>query len=154
MKKEAKEKDNDAQMMVFYYKDSGKIVRVSTLSPYMAVYLKETDIDVVWPGIDKEQIAMAFVRGKQFLDIRKFHVEFDKNGVFIDVLENDEVLVAPAEEQDENGIFADLLNRESHIVISVLSVLDDQERLVKYKELEERGQSRTEVLNFFKQRGI
>lgn len=147
-------KDNDAQMMIIYRKVDGKIIRAGTLSPYMSVHLKETDLDIVWPGADKEQIAMVFVMGKKFLDIQKFHVELDKNGTFIDIVENAEVLTSSVDEQSEGEIFADLLNREPHIVISVLSVIDDKKRLAKYKELEEKGQGRVEVLNFFKQRGI
>ncbi len=148
----SKIKDNVTEVAVIFRKDNGKIVRVSTLPFYLVGKITEEDISTFLPEMETEDFGMVFIKGKEYLDIDKYRVETDVNGNFIDIVEKADVL-SPFNEEDVN-VNQDLLDREAEIVISVLSVIDDPARLSKYKELEEQGQNRPEVLNFFKQRGV
>jgi hypothetical protein len=145
------EKDKPTQLAIIYKKTDGKIVRVSTLTPNIIGKITESDLDKFLPGIDLTDFAMVFIQGKQYLDIERYRVDVDAKGTFLNVVEKIDVL-SSFEENTE--VTKELLDREANIVISVLGVIDDKDRLAKYKELEERGQNRTEIMNFFKQRGI
>jgi len=144
---------DETKMLVIYRKIDGKIVRVGTLPPSLEKNVSEDDIDKFWPGIDKAQYAMVFVEGKQYLEIDKYCVDTDIEGNFIGIVEKTEVLSRTDSIQDTE-LYEDLLERDASVVIAVLSVIDDEERLRKYKILEEQGRNRIEVMNFFKQRGI
>lgn len=144
-------KETLAQMAIIYKKADGKIMRVSMLPANIIGKIVESDIDRFLPGIDNTDFAMVFVQGKQYLDIEKYRVETDANGAFISIIEKIDVLSSFTQEAE---VTKDLLDRDSNIVMSVLSVIDDKERLAKYKELEQQGQNRIEIMNFFKQRGV
>ena len=144
--------DFETEVVIIYRKTDGRLFRVSTLHDQIAGRITEDDIDLFLPGMDTEDFGMALVKGKQYLDIEKYRVETDVDGNFLNIVEATDVLSSfGAEEVQVNQ---ELLDREPNIVISVLGVIDDLARLAKYKELEEQGQCRPEVLNFFKQKGI
>jgi len=151
MKAMTVQKDKPTQLAVIYRKTDGKIVRVSTLTPNIIGKITESDLDKFLPGVDLTDFAMVFIQGKQYLDIEKYRVDINAQGTFLNIIEKMDVL-SSFEENTE--VTKELLDREANIVISVLGVIDDKDRLAKYKELEERGLNRVEVMNFFKQRGI
>lgn len=140
-------------MLVIYRKIDGKILRVGTLQDYLEGQVTEDDICKFWPGADKAQHAMVFIESKEFLSIDKYCVDVDVEGNFIGIIEKVEVLSRTADSHDVE-IIEDLLDRDASVVITVLNYVDDVERLRKYKVMEEMGQNRTEILNFFKQKGI
>lgn len=146
-------KENTTEVAVIYRKVDGKILRVSTFPVRFKGKVTEDDVGRYLPGVeDLSDYAMVFVKGKQYLDIDRFRVETDVDGNFVDIMEKADVL-SPFNDEDVE-VNQDLLGREAQIVVSVLSVIDDPVRLAKYKELEEQGQNRPEVINFFKQRGV
>jgi hypothetical protein len=145
--------DNITEVAVLFRKTDGRIVRVSTFPEHLKGKITEEDVATYLPGVeDVSDFSMVFVKGKEYLDIDRYRVETDVEGGFVDIVERADVL-SPFNEEDTN-VNQDLLDREAEIVISVLSVIDDPARLAKYKEIEERGQNRSEVLNFFKQKGV
>ena len=146
-------KESTPRMLVIYRKIDGKILRVGTLQHYLSDQVTEDDINTFWPGADKAQHAMIFVEGREFLDIDKYCVDVDVEGNFIGIAEKAEVL-SRTETTHDVEIIEDLLDRDASVVITVLSIIDDKERLLKYKAMEEMGQNRTEIMNFFKQKGI
>lgn len=141
----------ESQVAVIYRKSDGKIVRVSSLHSSLVGQVTEEDLHRFLPDIDTSEFNMVFVKGRQYLEIEKYKVEIDVHGNFIDVVEKTDVLTSFNEDVQVN---AELLDREADIVVSVLSVIDDPARLARYKELEQRGQNRPEVMNFFKERGV
>lgn len=145
-------KSPTVKVAVIYRKEDGKIVRATTLTPHLLKQMKEDNIRVFLPGVDTSQFGMVFVQGKQFFDIEKYRVEVDARGRYKGIVENEEILTSVVDSEAE--VTDGLLDRDAHIVISVLSIIDDKNRLAKYKELELRGRNRTEVLNFFKQKGL
>lgn len=145
-------KENAIEVAVIFRKEDGKILRVSTFPARFRGKITEDDIGVYLRGIDTQDFSMVFVKGKEYLDIDKFRVETDVDGNFVDIVEKADVL-SPFNEE-EVSVNQELLGREIDIVISVLSVIDDPARLMKYKELEEKGRARPEILNFFKQKGV
>ena len=144
--------DNTTEVAVIFRKVDGKIARVSSFAPRLKGKITEEDVGVYLRGIDVEDFSMVFVKGKQYLDIDRYRVETDVDGNFIDIIEKADVL-SPFNDEDVS-VNQDLLGREVSIVVSVLGVIDDPARLAKYRELEEAGQNRPEVINFFKQRGV
>ena len=144
-------KNDPIKVAIIYHKIDGKIYRVSGLSEKVMSKIGEEDVQVFFPGQDVGHLGMAFVEGKEYLDIDRFRVEVDPTGGFMDIVERADVLTSYTPQAE---VAEELLDRPGHIVVSVLSVIDDMERLKKYKEAELRGQGRSEVLNFFKQRGI
>ncbi len=142
--------DNTTEVAVIYRKVDGKIVRVSTYPAHFKGKITEEDVSTYLRGMDTKDFSMVFIKGKQYLDIEKYKVETDVEGGFIDITEKADIL-SPFNE-DDVAVNQDLLSREAEIVISVLSIIDDPARLEKYRELEEAGQNRAEVINFFKQK--
>jgi hypothetical protein len=142
-----------SRMLVIYRKIDGKILRVGTLLHHLDGKVTEDDINKFWPGADKAQHAMVFIEGKEFLSIDKYCVDVDVEGNFVGIVEKAEVLSRTSDSHDVE-IIEDLLDRDAGVVITVLNFVDDEERLRKYKTMEEMGQNRTEIINFFKQKGI
>ncbi len=141
------------QVAIIYRKFDGAILRVSTMSAKLAGKITEEDVHLYMPGIDDlDDFRMVFVQGKQYLDIDKFKVETDVNGDFVDIVEKADILTSFEDDKDIN---VGLLDREAEVVITVLEVLNnDKERLAKYKVAEQRGQNRSEVMNFFREKGV
>lgn len=144
-------KNEPYKVAVVYHKSDGKIFRVFGLTEKVMTKIDEDDIQAFFPGQDVRHLSMAFVEGKQYLDIDKYKVETDVAGDFMDIVERADILTSFSSQAE---VSEELLDRAADIVVSVLSVIDDIERLKKYKEAELRGQARSEVLNFFKKRGI
>lgn len=148
-----KVQENATEVAVIYRKADGKIVRVSTFPARFKGRIDEEDVGKYLPGVeDVGDFSMVLVKGKQYLDIDKYRVETDVDGLFVDIVERADIL-SPFTEEDVE-VNQELLGRAANIVVSVLSVIDDPARLAKYKTLEEQGQNRPEVMNFFKQRGV
>jgi len=144
--------DFSTEVAIIYRKSDGHIARVCSLA-HLSGKITENDINVFFPNIeDMSDFGMALMRGRQYLEIDRYRVEVDVEGKFISIVEKTDVL-SPFSE-DEVHVDPTLLDREAEIVVSVLSVIDDPVRLQKYKTLEEQGQNRVEVMNFFKERGI
>lgn len=140
------------QVAIVFRKVDGKIVRVSALTDSMRKKLDEKDVSQFYPGgVDTSHLNMVFVEGKEYLDIDKYKVEIDDKGEFLGVVERMDVLTSY---NPDDGVAEELLDREAAIVVSVLSVIDDESRLLRYKEAEAKGRNRPEVMNFFKERGI
>jgi len=139
------------EVAIIYRKIDGKIARVCTLPSYLVGTLTDKDINKLFPGIDMSDFDMVFIKGKQYLEIEKFRIEVDNNGKFVDIVEKVDVLSRFNEEVQINP---ELLDREVDVVISVLSVIDDPNRLKKYKKLEEEGRNRPEIINFFIEKDI
>ena len=155
MKEQDKVKQDilNTEVAIVYRKSDGHIARVFTLSSYLSGKITEKDIKKFFPNIENlDAFKMVLVKGRQYLEIDRYRVETDAEGNFIDVVEKVDVLTPFSE--DTVQINPGLLDRETDIVISVLSVIDDLVRLAKYKELEEKGANRPELMNFFKDRGI
>jgi len=143
----------NTEVAIIYRKSDGHIARVFTLSSHLSGKITEKDINKFLPNIpDLDAFKMILMKGKQYLEIDRYRVETDAEGNFIDVVEKVDVLTPFSE--DTVQVNPGLLDRETDIVISVLSVIDDLVRLAKYKELEEKGANRPELMNFFKDRGI
>lgn len=142
-----------AKVAVIYRKEDGKIVRVTTLTPLTERTITEEDMAIFMPGIKLDSFAMVLIQGKQYLDIERYRVNVSADGEYLGIIEDEDIEIMSA--IDSSAEITDgLLDREASIVISVLSVIDDQARLLKYKEIEIKGKNRTEILNFFKQRGL
>jgi hypothetical protein len=155
MKEQDKVKQDilNTEVAIVYRKSDGHIARVFTLSSYLSGKITEKDIKKFFPNIENlDAFKMVLVKGRQYLEIDRYRVETDAEGNFIDVVEKVDVLTPFSE--DTVQINPGLLDREVDIVMSVLSVIDDPVRLLKYKELEEKGANRLELVNFFKNRGI
>jgi len=143
----------NTEVALIYRKADGHIVRASSLSRYVVGRITENDMHILFPNIDDlNDFKMVLVKGKQYLEIDRYRVEVDAEGNFIGIVEKADILSPFSSE--EVAINPSLLDREVNIVISVLSVIDDPARLLKYKDLEEKGQNRPEVINFFTERGI
>ena len=139
------------EVAIFYRKVDGKIMRACSLSDNLRKQVTDKDIQKFFPGVDVSHLAMILMSGKQYLDIEKYRVETKGEGEFVDIVEAVDVLSSynPDAEVEEK-----LLDRPPSIVVSVLSVIDDVDRLKKYKEAERKTRNRPEVMNFFKERGI
>jgi hypothetical protein len=145
--------DFNTEVAIIYRRNDGHIARVCSLSSHIAGKITEKDIKVFFPNIDDmSDFNMILMKGKQYLEIDRYRVEVDVEGKFINIVEKNDVL-SPFSE-DQARVDPNLLDRDAEIVISVLSVIDDPVRLQKYKALEEQGQNRPEVMNFFKERDI
>ncbi len=140
------------QVAVIYRKADGTIMRVSNLPLKLVGKIMEEDIHLFLRGIDDlSAFAMVFVKERQYLDIERYRVETDVDGNFIDIVEKADILSSFDEEKEIN---VGLLDRDADIVISVLGIIDDKERLARYKTAEESGQRRSDVMNFFRERGV
>lgn len=139
------------EVAIVYRKIDGKIARVSTIPPHLTGIITEKDMDKLFPGVDMSDFNIVIIKGRQYLEIDRFRVQTDVDGKFVDIVEKIDVL---SHFNEEVQINPELLDRDADIVISVLAVIDDPNRLRKYKELEQEGQNRSEVINFFLERGI
>ncbi len=145
-------KDNLAQVAVIYRRVDGMILRVSSIPAKLIGKVTEDDIHMYMPNVDElDEYAMVFVQGRQYLDIDKYKVELDINREFVDIIEKADILSTFQEDYEIN---TGLLEREADIVVSVLSIIDDRDRLAKYKAAEERGLNRPEVISFFREKGV
>ena len=141
------------EVAIIYRKTDGHIARVMTLSEHVRGKITEKDIRVFFPNVeDISNFGLVFIKGKQYLEIDRYRIEVDVEGNFVNIVGKADSFV-PLNE-DEVQVNPNLLDREVEIVISVLNVVDNLARLLKFKELEERGRNRPEIMNFFKEKGI
>lgn len=145
-------KEAAVKTAIIYTKDEGKIVRAVSLTKAVLERITESDLEFLLPGFDTTDLAMVFVEGKQFFNIEKYKVDLDQHGRFKEIVEREEDILGTLGGSED--IAAELLDREISVVISVLDILTDKNRLAKYKIMEQQGRNRIELLNYFKQRGV
>jgi len=162
---EAKKPDRVA---VVYSKIDGRIELVYScaLSPQQSI---NVNLQTLMPGADERQHELVWVpyTDGDMPSPKRHRVVIDVNGNFIAIkpiqqfgfqrhVDEDEDTSTTQVFSEENAIEinADLLRSNMDVITHVLDQIQDTRRLIQYQLAEASDQNRTELMEYFKNRGL
>ena|GEM_PF-3884117 len=153
------------RIAIVYSKIDGRIELVYSrcISPRHSV---DIILQTLMPGVDERQHELIWVPYEEgnIPSPKRHRVVVDVNGQFLAVkpiqqfgfrsLEEAEEENTTASKDDEIEINEELLNSNIEVVTHVLDQIQDIRRLIQYRLSEANNQNRSELMQYFKDRGL